>query len=97
MYTTLTYLKRLTIYPSLTYNLISIYSLLANVTEVYLPLLWFEELASLPEDLAKEMNTLLFIMNTPTITIIFSVMVGLGVIGFIFGLVMHYKRKRDAA
>ncbi|KAK4317176.1 hypothetical protein Pmani_011727 [Petrolisthes manimaculis] len=65
--------------------------LLANVPEVILPVLWFEEVAGLPEDLAKEMNTLLFIMNSPTITIIFSVMVGLGVIGVLIGLIRHYK------
>ncbi|KAK3869390.1 hypothetical protein Pcinc_025297 [Petrolisthes cinctipes] len=65
--------------------------LLAKVSEVILPVLWFEEVAGLPEDLAKEMNTLLFIMNSPTITIIFSVMVGLGVIGVLIGLIRHYK------
>ncbi|KAK8390396.1 hypothetical protein O3P69_010229 [Scylla paramamosain] len=65
--------------------------ILSKVEEVYLPLVWFETLAALPDSDAGELKALLFIMNSSIITIIFSLMVGLGLLTIILVLVYHYQ------
>ncbi|CAL4061424.1 unnamed protein product [Meganyctiphanes norvegica] len=66
-----------------------------NVTEGLVPMIWFEELADMPEDLAGQLNMLLFIMKTPTITIIFSVCLAISAIILIGCGVKVYKRKKS--
>ncbi|XP_076053206.1 protein croquemort-like [Oratosquilla oratoria] len=72
--------------------------ILRNVPDVYLPLLWFEELAETPPDLAGQMKALLFIMHSPTMTIIFSIMVAVGIllIGLVVGLAFAHHKARKA-
>nr|XP_027215929.1 protein croquemort-like [Penaeus vannamei] len=62
--------------------------ILSEVPDVYLPMLWFEEIAEMPKDMAAELKALLFIMNTPTMDIIFSTMVLVGAftVGLLVGL-----------
>ena len=73
------------------YPLLFSRSILSKVEEVYLPLVWFETIAGLPSSDAAELKTLLYIMNSPIVTIIFSVMVGLGLLTIILVLVYHYQ------
>ncbi|XP_042220970.1 protein peste-like [Homarus americanus] len=61
-------------------------TILKDVPKVYLPLLWFEEVAGVPEDMASQLSLLLFIMKTPTMTIIFSIMLALGVLTILLAI-----------
>ncbi|XP_037795050.1 scavenger receptor class B member 1-like [Penaeus monodon] len=62
--------------------------ILSEVPDVYLPMLWFEEIAEMPRDMASELKALLFIMTTPTMDVMFSTMVLLGsfTVGLLVGL-----------
>lgn len=74
--------------------------ILRGVTEVYLPLLWFEEEAVMPHSLAWQLKALLVIMNTPIINIIFGLVAALGLIGATLVLLYRHraaKKSRDAA
>ena len=48
--------------------------------DIYLPAIWFEELAEVPEDMNRQLKAVQFIMTTPTITICFSVMLVIGLL-----------------
>ncbi|MPC53983.1 Scavenger receptor class B member 1 [Portunus trituberculatus] len=70
--------------------------ILKNVKEAYLPLLWFEEEAVIPDYMARQLQVLLVIMNTPTVYIVLGVILVLGVIGATLVTTRHYKKaKRD--
>lgn len=47
--------------------------ILKEVPDIYLPMIWFEELAGVPQDMVKQLRGLQFIMSTPTITICFAI------------------------
>lgn len=68
--------------------------LLRSVREGILPLLWFEEEAVIPEHMARQLQVLLVIMNTPTVTIILSVTLVLGVIGASLVTFCHFKKAK---
>lgn len=64
--------------------------MLSEVKEVYLPLFWFETVAEVSPDDAMDLKTLLYLMNSPLFTIIFSVMLCLGTLTIILVLLYHY-------
>ncbi|XP_050701794.1 protein croquemort-like isoform X2 [Eriocheir sinensis] len=64
--------------------------MLSEVKEVYLPLFWFETVAEVSPKDAEDLKTLLYLMNSPLFTIIFSVMFGLGTLTLILVLLYHY-------
>ncbi|XP_042892231.1 protein croquemort-like [Penaeus japonicus] len=68
--------------------------LLSDVPEVYMPLMWFEVAAGVPEEMVGQLQTLLFMMRTPTMTIIFSVMIGLGLLTVALVLGLHWRKNR---
>lgn len=69
-------------------------SMLKDVTDVYLPLLWFEEEAVMPYNLAWRLKLLLVIMNTPLMTIIFVLVMALGLLGASLILFFRYKNAK---
>ncbi|XP_053639993.2 protein croquemort-like [Cherax quadricarinatus] len=83
-------------YPGTKFPYMDKVNILSEVTEVYLPLLWFEETAQLPPDMARQLKILLFIMNTPTTTIIFSLFIGLGLLTVIIVLGERYRTKKHS-
>lgn len=68
--------------------------ILKKVPKVYLPLLWFEEEAVMPHNLAWQLQALLLIMNTPIIYIILGVMLGLGVLGASLVIIYHWRKAK---
>lgn len=59
--------------------------ILKKVPDIYLPMIWFEELAEVPEDMVGQLKALQFIKTTPTMTIVFSLMLllGLGMMAYL--------------
>ncbi|XP_068230617.1 protein croquemort-like [Palaemon carinicauda] len=59
--------------------------ILEKVPDIYLPMIWFEEFAEVPEDMIGQLKALQFIQTTPTITICFSVtlLLGLGMMAYL--------------
>lgn len=68
--------------------------ILKDLPNAYLPMLWFEEKAEMPPDMAPSIKTLLFLLNTPTLTIVWSLLVAIGVIVVIGILLDHWRRHR---
>lgn len=65
------------------------------MSEVYLPLLWFEEEAVMPSYLAWLLQLLLVIMNTPVVDIVFSVLLVLGLLGAFLVFVYHRRKAKN--
>ncbi|XP_064080513.1 protein croquemort-like [Macrobrachium nipponense] len=68
--------------------------ILANVPDIYLPMVWFEELAEVPEDMVGQLKALQVITSTPVMPISFSVLLLLGV-GTLAYIVFVCLRKRN--
>ncbi|XP_047739171.1 sensory neuron membrane protein 1-like, partial [Hyalella azteca] len=62
-------------YKSLNFLGLGRIDILAKVKEVILPLIWFEVSAGLTEELAKDLKPVMFLLHTPTMTIIWSLLV----------------------
>lgn len=71
------------------------HSILKDLPNAYLPMLWFEEKAAMPPDMAPSVKFLLFLMNTPTLTIVWSLLVAIGVIVVVGLLLDHWRRHRS--
>lgn len=69
--------------------------ILKDLPNAYLPMLWFEEKAAMPPDMAPSVKFLLFLMNTPTLTIVWSLLVAIGVIVVVGLLLDHWRRHRS--
>lgn len=67
--------------------------ILTKVPDIYLPMVWFEELAEVPEDMVGQLKALQFITSTPVMTISFSVLLLIG-IGTLVCVVFVCLRRR---
>ncbi|XP_069994200.1 scavenger receptor class B member 1 [Penaeus vannamei] len=68
--------------------------ILSEVPEVYMPLMWFEVAAGVPEEMVGQLQTLLFMMRSPTMTIIWSVMIAVGSLLVVGVLTRHFMKRR---
>ncbi|CAL4075742.1 unnamed protein product [Meganyctiphanes norvegica] len=66
-----------------------------NVTESYMPMLWFETIVAVPEGIAYQLNTVAFIIRTPTMTIVFSVILVLSFLMFTITLLKICKSTEE--
>lgn len=69
--------------------------LLENVTESYMPMIWFEEALDIPQDTANMLNVLAFIIRTPTVIIVFSVILALSCLIFIMTMLKICKSSNE--
>ncbi|XP_042220672.1 protein croquemort-like isoform X1 [Homarus americanus] len=70
--------------------------ILKSVPDVYLPMLWFEILADITQDQAGQLNTLVYILQSPILnTIIWCVLLSLALLTLVLVLVVHYWRNRN--
>lgn len=60
-----------------------------------MPLMWFEVAAGVPEEMIGQLQSLLFMMRTPTMTIIWSVMIALGSLTVVAVLARHWRKRRN--
>ena len=68
----------------------------SKVKETILPIFWFEVEAGVTDEIAAQLKPVMFMIESPTLTIIWSCMMGIGgIVVLVFSIKIHRRRTRQ--